>query len=54
LECEYCQAEVWYEERAEKTKTLKKVDFSLCCQKGNSTSTLTTTTFSASKFAKWF
>jgi len=34
LECEYCQDEVWYEERAKKTKTTNKADFSLCCQKG--------------------
>ena len=25
---------LWYEERAEKTKTSNKADFSLCCQKG--------------------
>ena len=34
LECEYCQAELWYEERAEKIKTPNKIDFSLCCQNG--------------------
>jgi len=34
LECKYCQSELWYEERARKTKTLNKADFSLCCQKG--------------------
>jgi len=34
LECPYCQAQLWYEERSDKCKRLKQVDFSLCCQKG--------------------
>jgi len=25
---------LWYEERSDKCKRLKQVDFSLCCQKG--------------------
>jgi len=27
-------AEVWYEERSDKTQTYKKNHFSICCQKG--------------------
>ena len=27
-------AEVWYEERSDKTQTYKKIHFSICCQKG--------------------
>jgi len=34
IECPYCQAQLWYEERSDKCKRLKQVDFSLCCQKG--------------------
>ena len=34
MECQYCQAQLWYEERAEKSNTSKEVQFSLCCQKG--------------------
>jgi len=33
LECQYCQTQLWYEERAEKSNTSKQVQFSLCCQK---------------------
>ncbi|XP_020262692.1 uncharacterized protein LOC109838679 [Asparagus officinalis] len=32
--CEYCQAMLWYEERAEKSWKPKKPSFSLCCGKG--------------------
>jgi len=34
LECKYCKAQLWYNERVEKCNTSKKVQFSLCCQKG--------------------
>jgi len=34
FECPYCQAQLWYEERSNKCKRLKQVDFSLCSQKG--------------------
>ena len=34
LECQYCKAQLWYEERAEKSNTSKEVQFSLCYQKG--------------------
>ena len=34
IECPYCQAQLWYEERSDKCKRLNQVDFSLCCQKG--------------------
>jgi len=34
MECQYCKAQLWYEERAEKCNTSKEVQFSLCCQKG--------------------
>ena len=34
MECQYCKAQLWYEERAEKCNTSKEVEFSLCCQKG--------------------
>jgi len=34
LECQYSQAQLWYEERAEKSNTSKEVQFSLFCQKG--------------------
>jgi len=34
LACQYCKAQLWYEERAEKCNTSKEVQFSLCCQKG--------------------
>jgi len=34
IQCEYCLAKVWYEERSFKTKSCLKVDFSICCQKG--------------------
>ncbi|GAU37747.1 hypothetical protein TSUD_382400 [Trifolium subterraneum] len=30
----WCCAELWYEERAEKTKSGPDVEFSICCQKG--------------------
>jgi hypothetical protein len=32
--CKFCFAELWYEERAEKSSTGLKIEFSLCCQKG--------------------
>ena len=34
MECKYCKAQLWYNERVEKCNTSKKVQFSLCCQKG--------------------
>jgi len=34
LDYQYCKAQLWYEERAEKCNTSKEVQFSLCCQKG--------------------
>jgi len=34
IECPDCQAQLLYEERSDKCKRLKQVDFSLCCQKG--------------------
>ncbi|WJX30708.1 hypothetical protein P8452_19214 [Trifolium repens] len=33
--CTKCSAELWYEERSEKSKFGDKVDFSICCQKGD-------------------
>ena len=32
--CEHCQAQFWYEERAEKSRKPAKPTFSLCCMKG--------------------
>ncbi|MCH79880.1 ATP-dependent DNA helicase PIF1 [Trifolium medium] len=32
--CKWCHAELWYEERAEKSKTGPDVEFSICCGKG--------------------
>jgi hypothetical protein len=32
--CKWCHAEVWYEERAEKSKYHVDPEFSICCQKG--------------------
>lgn len=32
--CSWCNAEVWYEERSEKTRSYRNVEFSICCQKG--------------------
>lgn len=34
MRCKYCYASVWYEERSEKTRRSKDVDFSICCLKG--------------------
>ena len=34
IQCEHCMAEVWYEERSDKTQTYKKNHLSICCQKG--------------------
>jgi len=34
IECPYCEAQLWYEERSDKCKRLQQVDFSLCFQKG--------------------
>src|ERR1044072_3218901 len=32
--CQYCDAMVWYEERAEKSKHCSDPEFSICCMKG--------------------
>jgi hypothetical protein len=32
--CTKCFAELWYEERAEKSRNIKDIAFSICCQKG--------------------
>ncbi|MCH79378.1 ATP-dependent DNA helicase PIF1, partial [Trifolium medium] len=32
--CKYCSAELWYEERSDKSTNGLQVDFSICCQKG--------------------
>ncbi|PNY15928.1 ATP-dependent DNA helicase PIF1 [Trifolium pratense] len=32
--CTKCYAELWYEERSEKTRTGNQIEFSICCQKG--------------------
>ncbi|GAU47400.1 hypothetical protein TSUD_372890 [Trifolium subterraneum] len=32
--CIHCSAELWYEERSEKSKTGTDIQFSICCQKG--------------------
>ena len=34
LECNFCGASVWYEERSEKTKAFYNPQFSICCMKG--------------------
>jgi hypothetical protein len=32
--CIFCHAELWFEERADKTQCVHNADFSICCQKG--------------------
>ncbi|MCH79953.1 ATP-dependent DNA helicase PIF1, partial [Trifolium medium] len=32
--CKHCSAELWYEERADKTMNGINIEFSICCQKG--------------------
>lgn len=32
--CKRCFAELWYEERSEKSRRGSDIDFSICCQKG--------------------
>lgn len=34
IKCNWCSAEVWFEERSEKSRSSKHIEFSICCQKG--------------------
>lgn len=34
MECQFCKAKLWFEERVEKFKRINDVKFTLCCQKG--------------------
>ena len=34
LQCDFCGASVWYEERSEKYRSSTDPDFSICCMKG--------------------
>jgi len=34
MECQYCHAELWYEERVDKSKRGNQVEFSICCGRG--------------------
>jgi hypothetical protein len=34
ITCKWCSAELWYEERSEKSKDLNDPTWSICCQKG--------------------
>jgi len=34
MECQYCEAQLWYEERANKSKRGYQVEFSICCGRG--------------------
>lgn len=35
IQCDKCGAQVWFEERSDKFRSTKEVQFSICCQRGN-------------------